>query len=86
MDADIYDFSQHLPSVKWLEQLPNGLVTPTVDLRHANVRLEPNTKGLRIYISPKNENIGGDILVIDLNKNYQLEDYLIERIEPEPKF
>jgi hypothetical protein len=40
--------------------------------------------GYQVYVGPKDLDLGGDGLVINLDKDFKLKDYEIERIEPPP--
>jgi hypothetical protein len=40
--------------------------------------------GYEVYVGPKDLNLGGDGLVVTLDKDFKLKDYEIERIEPFP--
>ena len=84
MDIQIYDFSEHICSTEWIDNLPNGLVNKTVDLRYTNVTIEKLEEGYVVYVGPKNVNTAGDAINIKLDENCQLLDYVIERIEPQP--
>jgi len=80
----MYDFSEHICSTAWIDSLPNGLVSKTVDLRYTHVIIEKLENGYMIYVGPKNVTTTGDAINIELDKNCQLLDYVIERIEPTP--
>lgn len=36
----MYDFSEHICSTEWIDSLPNGLVSKTVDLRYTHVIID----------------------------------------------
>ena len=80
----MYDFSEHICSTEWIDSLPSGLVSKTVDLRYTHVLIEKSEDGYMIYVGPKNVTTAGDAINITLDKNCQLLDYVVERIEPQP--
>ncbi len=84
MDIELYDFNEHIPSVEWIYSLPKGLLTEKVDIRYSNVTITKLEQGYQIYVGPKDLDLGGDAIVVNLDKDLQLKDYEIERIEPLP--
>lgn len=84
MDIDLYNFADHLDSIIWIEELPKGLVLPTVDLRYQTVNITKQKSGYDIYIGPKDDQSGGDGILIRLNNQFHLIDYEIERLAPLP--
>lgn len=79
-----YDFSEHLDSIQWINELPNGLVSERVNLNHNHVSIQNKEGMYTIYIGPKEPDKGGDGILITLDKDMNLVDYVIERIEPVP--
>jgi hypothetical protein len=84
VDIELYDFKDHIESVEWIYQLPKGLLTEKIDIRYNTVTIQKLESGYEIYLAPKDLEEGGDGLMIKLDKNFQLEEYEIERIEPFP--
>ncbi|WP_203301034.1 hypothetical protein [Marinobacter sediminum] len=84
MDTELYDFRQHLDSIEWIYSLPNGLVSEKIDIRYSVVTITELEDGYEIYIGPKEMELGGDAIQVILSDDFQLKDYLIERIEPSP--
>ena len=82
MDLETFDFRDHIQSIKWIDQLPSGLVTQQIDLRNSSVNITKQEDGVQIYIGPKNPDLGGDGITIMLDQDLKLLDYEIERIEP----
>ena len=84
MNIELYDFNEHIASVEWIYSLPKGLLTEKVDIRYSNVTITKLEQGYQIYVGPKDLDLGGDAIVVNLDKDLQLKDYEIERIEPLP--
>jgi hypothetical protein len=84
MDIEFYDFSEHLESIEWIYSLPKGLISEKIDIRYSSVTIKKLESGYQIYIGPKDASLGGDGLMITLDKNCKLKEYMIERIEPLP--
>lgn len=84
MDVEYYDFSAHVESVEWINQLPRGLVDHKIDIRYNAVSITKQVNGYQVYIGPKDSDAGGDAIMILLDKDYQLMEYEIERLEPLP--
>ena len=85
MDIDIYDFKEHIDSIEWIYSLPKGLVSEKIDIRYNTVSITKLEDGYQIYIGPKDSDAGGDGILVTLDNNFQLKDYIIERIEPFPQ-
>ncbi len=85
MDIEIYDFKEHIDSIEWIYNLPKGLVSEKIDIRYNTVSITKVEDGYQIYIGPKDIDAGGDGILITLDNNFQLMDYVIERIEPFPQ-
>lgn len=85
MDIELYDFSEHLGSIEWIDSLPRGLVSEQIDITHTAVSITKQEDGYMIYVGPKNADEGGDGIMITLDDNFQLVDYVIERIAPVPR-
>jgi hypothetical protein len=84
MDIELYDFNEHMTSIEWISELPTGLVNQQIDTRYNNVSITKFSEGFEVYISPKDMDAGGDTIMITLDINFQLIDYVIERIETLP--
>lgn len=84
MDIDLYDFKDHINSVEWIYSLPKGLVSEKIDIRFSTVTITNLKNGYQIYIGPTDLASGGDGIMINLDKDFQLMSYEIERIEPLP--
>ena len=84
MDIEYYDFKEHVGSIEWIYSLPKGLVSERIDVRYSTVTIGKLENGYQIYIGPKDLDSGGDAIVITIDKDYQLTDYQVERIEPLP--
>ena len=84
MDIEYYNFKEHIDSVEWIYSLPKGLVSENIDVRYSTVNIIKLEDGYQIYIGPKDSDSGGDGILINIDKDYQLKDYEIERIEPLP--
>jgi len=82
---EIYDFKEHIDSIEWIYNLPKGLVSEKIDIRYNTVSITKVEDGYQIYIGPKDIDAGGDGILITLDNNFQLMDYVIERIEPFPQ-
>jgi len=85
LDIEIYDFKEHIDSIEWIYNLPKGLVSEKIDIRYNTVSITKVEDGYQIYIGPKDIDAGGDGILITLDNNFQLMDYVIERIEPFPQ-
>ncbi|WP_163836132.1 hypothetical protein [Spartinivicinus ruber] len=85
MDVEYFNFNDHIKSVEWVYQLPAGLVSEKIDLRYSTVTINKEKNGYQILIGPKNINEGGDGLLINLDNNLKLIDYVVERIDPPPQ-
>jgi hypothetical protein len=84
LDIEFYDFKEHIPSVEWVTSLPKGLLSDKIDIRYNTVTITKLEDGYQVYVGPKDLDLGGDGLVINLDKDFKLKDYEIERIEPPP--
>lgn len=84
MDIEFYNFSEHFESVEWMQSLPSGLIAEQIDLRHSAVSITKNEHGYLIYVGPKNAEKGGDGIMITLDENLKLVDYVIERLADIP--
>lgn len=84
MDIDLYDFKEHIASVEWIYSLPKGLVTEEIDIRYSTVTITKLENGYQIYVGPIDLDSGGDGITVNLDKNFLLKNYEIERIEPLP--
>ncbi|MCX4026646.1 hypothetical protein H0A36_00580 [Endozoicomonas sp. SM1973] len=85
MEVEYFNFNDHVESVEWIYQLPAGLVSEKIDLRYNSVNIKKEKNGYQIYIGPKNPNDGGDGLLINLDNNLKLINYVVERIDPTPQ-
>ena len=84
MDIELYDFKEHIHSVEWIYELPKGLLSENIDLRYSTVAITTLENGYQVYVGPKDMDAGGDGLMVILDKDFQLKNYEIERIEPLP--
>ena len=84
MDIELYDFREHIDSIEWIYSLPKGLISEKVDMRYNAVSITKLEDGYQVYIGPKNVESGGDGIMVTLDNNFRLKDYVIERIEPFP--
>jgi hypothetical protein len=84
LDIEFYDFKEHIPSVEWVTSLPKGLLSDKIDIRYNTVTITKLEDGYQVYVGPKDLDLGGDGLVINLDKDFKLKDYEIEIIEPPP--
>ncbi len=84
LDIELYDFKEHIDSIEWIHSLPKGLISQKIDIRYSEVTITKLEDGYQIYIGPKDPDSAGDGILITLDKNYKLQDYLIERLEPPP--
>ena len=84
MDIEYYDFRDHIASVEWIQSLPKGLLNEKIDIRYNTVSITKLDNGYQIYIGPKDINAGGDGIMVTLDKDFQLKDYIVERIDPFP--
>ena len=84
MDVELYDFREHIDSIEWIYSLPKGLISEKVDMRYNAVSITKLEDGYQVYIGPKNVESGGDGIMVTLDNNFRLKDYVIERIEPFP--
>lgn len=84
MDIEFYDFKEHVDSIEWIYSLPKGLLSEKIDLRYNTVTITKLENGCQIYVGPKDLDTGGDGLMVILDKDFQLKDYEIERIDPFP--
>jgi hypothetical protein len=84
LDIEIYDFNEHIDSIEWIYNLPNGLLSEKIDIRYNAVTITKLDDGYQIYVGPKDPDLGGDGLMVNLDDNFQLISYEIERIEPMP--
>lgn len=85
MDIEFYDFKEHIDSIEWIYTLPNGLLSEKIDIRYNTVTITKLEHGYQIYVGPKDLDSGGDGLMVNLDKDFQLIDYEIERIDPIPE-
>ena len=79
-----FDFSEQMPSVEWLDELPKNLVSKRINLDYNSVNLDQTDQGYTIYVGPADPGKGGDGIFIYLDPRMKLIDYIIERIEPPP--
>ncbi|MGI0119421.1 hypothetical protein [Zooshikella sp. RANM57] len=79
-----YDFSENMDSVEWISELPTGMVSERINLQYQRVELKKVVEGYIIYIGPAEPDKGGEGIVINLDTEMNLTDYVIERIEPVP--
>lgn len=84
MDIDYYDFKEHVDSIEWIHQLPSGMVEERIDMRHSAVSITKLVRGYKVYIGPKDPDAGGDAITVILDKNFQLLQYEVERLDPMP--
>jgi hypothetical protein len=84
LDIEFYDFKEHINSIEWIYSLPKGLISEKIDIRYNTVTITKLENGYQIYIGPKDLDSGGDGILITLDKDFQLKDYVIERIDPFP--
>lgn len=84
MDIELYDFNDHIESIEWIERLPKGLVSEKIDMRYNSVTITKLEDGVQVYVGPKDMDAGGDGILITLDNDFKLVDYVIERIEPMP--
>lgn len=84
MDIELYDFREHIASIEWIYSLPKGLVSEKIDIRYSTVSITKLENGYQVYIGPKDADLGGEGIMITLDKDFKLKDYVIERIEPLP--
>ena len=84
MEIEFYDFKDNIDSIEWIYSLPKGLLSKRIDIKHNTVTITKLENGYQIYVGPKDPDLGGDGLMITLDKDFQLVDYEIERIEPFP--
>ena len=84
MDIELYDFKEHIDSIEWIYSLPKGLLSEKIDVRYNTVTITKLADGYQIYVGPKDSDSGGDGLMVTLDKDFQLKDYEIERIDPLP--
>ena len=84
MEIEFYDFKDNIDSIEWIYSLPKGLLSERIDIKHNTVTITKLENGYQIYVGPKDPDLGGDGLMITLDKDFQLVDYEIERIEPFP--
>lgn len=84
MEIEYYNFNENIDSIEWINSLPKGLLSEKVDLRYNTVTIAKLENGYQIYVAPKDSEMGGDVLMITLDKDFQLKHYEIERIEPFP--
>jgi hypothetical protein len=84
LDIEFYDFKEHIASVEWVTSLPKGLLSDKIDIRYNTVTITKLEDGYQVYVGPKDLDLGGDGLVINLDKDFKLKDYEIERIDPPP--
>lgn len=84
MDIELYDFKEHIGSIEWIYSLPKGLISEKIDIRYNSVTITKLDDGYQIYIGPKDSDLGGDGIMVRLDNNFQLQDYLIEKIDPPP--
>lgn len=82
MAENWFDFSEHMPSVEWLKELPSGLVSQQVDLTHWAVTVDESEEGYQVYIGPIDPYKGGDGISIWIDRAGQLKAYEIERLAP----
>jgi hypothetical protein len=67
-----------------MASLPKGLVSEKIDMRFNRVTITKLEVGYQIYVGPKDMDAGGDGLLVTLDNDFKLVDYVIERIEPIP--
>lgn len=79
-----FDFGESFESIEWLEQLPKNFLARKVDLEHYIVTITNEEEAHQIYVGPKDLDKGGDALIVTLDENYLLKDYLIERLPTMP--
>jgi hypothetical protein len=84
LEIEFYDFKDNIDSIEWIYSLPKGLLSERIDIKHNTVTITKLENGYQIYVGPKDPDLGGDGLMITLDKDFQLVDYEIERIEPFP--
>jgi len=84
LDIEYYDFKENIESIEWIYSLPKGLLNEKVDIRYSTVNITKSENAYQIYVGPKNVELGGDGLIITLDKDFKLKHYEIERIEPFP--
>lgn len=84
MDIGYFDFEQQMASIEWIKELPAGLVSSQIDLRFNHVAITRLDSGYQVYIGPIAPELGGDAIVVILDKNQKLTEHYIERIESEP--
>ena len=84
MDIEYYDFSEHVESIEWINELPSGLVSEKIDIRYSTVSISKLAEGYEVYIGPKDPDAGGDAIIILLDQDFRLKEYEIERLEPYP--
>lgn len=85
METEHFDFNDHLPSVEWIQDLPNGFLTNPIDLRYRHVTITKLNTGYEVYVGPKDPDKGGDALVVTLDEKFKLVGHYIERLEPPPE-
>ncbi len=83
-EAKIYKFSDHLPSIKWLDELPAGYLTNEVDLTNDTVSITREGQDYVIYVGPIDPYQGGSAITVILDEDLKLKEFVDEMLVPEP--
>jgi hypothetical protein len=84
LDIEFHDFKEYIHSIEWVASLPKGLLSDKIDIKYNTVTITKLEDGYQVYVGPKDLDLGGDGLIITLDKDFKLKDYEIERIDSPP--
>lgn len=77
--------AEYFDNLDWLKNLPQGLISETIDLRYHSVEIDKEDVPIRLYIGPSDPSTGGSGITIFLDAELSLLSYEIETISPAPK-
>jgi hypothetical protein len=86
LDIELYDFQEHIGSVEWISAIPDGMISQQIDLRYSTVNITTLDDGYQIYVGPKDAYLGGEGIIILLDSDFKLKEYVVEKLEPAPQF
>ncbi len=79
--SQLFVLSEHLDSLDWMKQLPNGVLSETIDLQFNSVTIDKNENGVVIYVGTKTPENGGSGVTVWLDTSLNLVNYEIEQLD-----